>query len=124
MELPAPLARSAGIMPRLRPLLSLGPVQALMSAAISRLPAGPDPEQRANQEWLVLVEVDPGAGRSGVVVRGVDPYGLTGEILARAAARVVSGQAQASGVLAPSEAFEPGAMLDSLADLGVSWERF
>lgn len=124
MDMPAPLARSAGIMPALAPVLSLGPVRTLVNAAVSRLPAGPDEAQRAKQEWLVLVEVDPERARSGVVVRGVDPYGLTGEILARGAARVLSGRTLASGVVAPSEAFEAESMLDSLADLGVSWERF
>jgi short subunit dehydrogenase-like uncharacterized protein len=125
MDLPPMLARSAGIMPRVGPLLSFGPVKALMNAIVSRQPAGPSPEQRAEQEWLVLVEVDHGGSKgSGVVARGRDPYGLTAEILARSAARVVAGKTRASGVLAPSEAFEPADVLDSLADLGVSWERF
>ena len=125
MDLPPLLARSAGIMPRVGPLLSFGPVKALMNAVVSRMPAGPTSEQRAEQEWLVLVETDPGNGKqTGVVVRGRDPYGLTGELLARGAARVIAGKTQASGVLAPSEAFAPADMLDSLADLGVSWERF
>jgi short subunit dehydrogenase-like uncharacterized protein len=124
MDLPAPLARSAGLVPRIAPFLALPPIRALQNALVSRMPAGPTDEQRAEQEFLILVEVDPGDGASGIVVRGVDPYGLTGEILARSAARIIRGETQASGVLAPSEAFEPKAVLDSLADLGVSWERF
>jgi short subunit dehydrogenase-like uncharacterized protein len=125
MDMPALLARSAGLMPRVGPLLSFGPVKALMEAAVRRMPAGPTDEERATQEFMILVEVDPGTKRrSGVVVRGRDPYGLTGEILARSAARIVGGKTLASGVLAPSEAFESRDALDSLADLDVSWERF
>lgn len=124
MDMPGPVARGASILPRLAPLLSTKPVRAMINAAVSRMPAGPTDEERKVQEWLILVEVDPGTRkRSGVVVRGHDPYGLTGEILARGAARATSGRLLGSGVLAPSEAFEPAEMLDSLADLGVSWER-
>ena len=124
MDLPPLLARSAGILPRIGPALSLPPIQAAMNAIVSRMPAGPTPEARAKQEWLILVEVDPRTRKaSSLVVRGVDPYGLTGEILARGTARVLNGKTLDSGVLAPSEAFDAAEMLDSLADFGVSWER-
>ncbi|MEA2646430.1 MAG: hypothetical protein QOE92_1513 [Chloroflexota bacterium] len=124
MDLPPLLARSAGIMPRIGPALALPPIQAAMNALVSRMPSGPSPEARAKQEWIILVEVDPGTRKgSSLVVRGADPYGLTGEILARGASRVLAGKTLDSGVLAPSEAFAAGEMLDSLADVGVSWER-
>ena len=74
---------------------------------------------------MIFAEVDPAAGGGhGIAVHGTDPYGLTGEILARCARLLLRGENQAAGVLAPSEAFPAGALLDSLADLGVSWERF
>ena len=66
--------------------------------------------------------VDPGAGaQKGVFGRGVDPYGITGEILARVAGRVLRGEHRATGVVSPAQAFEPEDLLASLADLGVSW---
>ena len=109
MDLPPLLARSAGILPRIGPALSLPPIQAAMNAIVSRMPAGPTPEARAKQEWLILVEVDPRTRKaSSLVVRGVDPYGLTGEILARGAARVLNGKTLDSGVLAPSGGLRRG----------------
>ena len=124
MDMPEPVARSARALPRLAPVLGLGPVRALLDAAIQRLPEGPDEARRAAQEWLILVEVDPGVGpQRGVYGRGVDPYGLTGEILARVAGRVLRGEHRATGVVSPAEAFDPEELLASLSDLGVNWAR-
>jgi len=124
MDMSPLVARSARALPGIRPLIGLGPVQALLDRAIQRLPEGPGEEQRAAQEWLILVEVDPGhAPRKGVYGRGVDPYGITGEILARIAARVLRGEHRATGVVSPAQAFEPEDLLASLSDLGVSWAR-
>ena len=73
---------------------------------------------------MILVEVDPDDdGRRRIVVEGADPYGLTGEVLARTAARLLAGKQRAAGVLSPAQAFDPVETLDSLADLGVSWRR-
>jgi short subunit dehydrogenase-like uncharacterized protein len=124
MDMPPLMARSTGVMPVLSSALRLPGVRGLVERGIQRLPAGPPQEKRAKQEFTILVEVDPAVGRrSGVVVRGVDPYGVTGEILARTAARLARGEHNAVGVLTPSQAFDPEDTLNSLADLGVSWER-
>jgi short subunit dehydrogenase-like uncharacterized protein len=124
MDMAPAVARSAGMMPAIRPLVGLAPVQGFLDRAIQRLPEGPGDEQRAAQEWVILVEVDPGSGRrKGVWGRGVDPYGITGEILARVASRVLRGQHRATGVVSPAEAFEPEELLASLVDLGVHWDR-
>jgi short subunit dehydrogenase-like uncharacterized protein len=124
MDMPPMVARGVAAAPALSIAMRLPGARGLVERTIRRLPAGPDDEQRASQEFVIMAEVDPGRGhREGVAVRGADPYGLTGEILARTAARLVRGEQRASGVLAPSEAFDPAATLDSLADLAVSWER-
>jgi short subunit dehydrogenase-like uncharacterized protein len=124
MDMSPMVARGSGLLPGVRPLIGLAPVRAVLDRAIQRLPEGPGPEQRAAQEWLIMVEVDPGGGRRrGVWGRGVDPYGITGEILARVASRIVRGQYRATGVVSPAEAFEPEELLASLADLGVQWDR-
>ncbi|GAC1329589.1 MAG: hypothetical protein NVSMB17_06090 [Candidatus Dormibacteria bacterium] len=99
-------------------------VRGLLGAAIDRLPDGPEPGRRAAQQWLILVEVDPGrGGQAGVYATGTDPYGITGAILARVAGRLIRGEHRATGVVSPSEAFEPVELLDSLSDLGVRWVR-
>jgi short subunit dehydrogenase-like uncharacterized protein len=124
MDVPPAVARAARAMPGILPLLGMGPVQAALGRAIQRLPEGPGEGRRARQEWVILVEVDPGRGRQrGVYARGVDPYGVTAEILARVAARVLRGRHRATGVVSPAQAFEPEELLGSLADLGIEWAR-
>ncbi len=124
MEMPQVVARGAGMLPLLAPVMASAPARAAMRRAVRRMPEGPTPEQRAKQEWLILVEVDPdAAGQRRLAVRGVDPYGLTGEVLARTAAKLVAGKQKAAGVLSPAQAFDPAETLDSMADLGVSWRR-
>ncbi|HEV1997001.1 MAG TPA: saccharopine dehydrogenase NADP-binding domain-containing protein [Candidatus Dormibacteraeota bacterium] len=124
MDMSPAVARGAGVLPAVRPVISFGPVRSLLDRAIQRLPEGPGEEQRAAQQWVILVEVDPGSGRQkGVWGRGVDPYGITGEIIARVASRVLRGQHRATGVVSPAEAFEPEELLASLTDLGVHWDR-
>jgi short subunit dehydrogenase-like uncharacterized protein len=122
MDMPPAVARTARALPGL--VLGFGPVQAMLDSRLSRLPEGPDDEKRKAQEWLILVEVDPGRGpRRGIQGRGIDPYGITGEILARVAGRVLRGEHRATGVVSPAQAFDPQELLGSLSDLGVSWDR-
>src|SRR3979409_1737612 len=120
MDMPEVAARSTAILPALAKMINLAPVQAGIRSAVKRMPEGPGPERRARQRWMILVEVDPeDDGRRRIVVEGVDPYGLTGEVLARTAAGLVAGKQRGSGVLSPAQAFDPAETLQSLADLGV-----
>jgi len=124
MNMPALVARSSAAMPIVASVLGLAPVRRLLDAGVQRFPVGPDAERRAAQAFVILVEIDPGRGKQrGVVVNGVDPYGLTAEILARSAARLASGKGRRVGVVSPAEAFDPVETLDSLAELGLSWKR-
>jgi short subunit dehydrogenase-like uncharacterized protein len=70
-----------------------------------------------------LFEVFAEARAKGVTrtvrVTGTDPYGLTGELQAWAAARAIASKLPA-GVLAPSAAFPARLALDSLAEFGLS----
>jgi short subunit dehydrogenase-like uncharacterized protein len=124
MDMPEMAARSSGLLPWLGGVANLPPVQAGLRAALQRLPDGPDEARRARQAWMILVEVDPEEnGRRRLVITGTDPYGLTGEVLARTAGRLAAGKHRASGVLSPAEAFDPEETLDSMAELGVAWRR-
>jgi len=124
IDMPRLVVRSARLLPLIAPLMSSRPVRAAARRAVQRMPEGPSVEQRARQEWMILVEVDPEAGgRRRLVVTGRDPYGLTGEVLARTAARLAAGKQKATGVLSPAQAFDPQETLDSMADLGVAWRR-
>jgi short subunit dehydrogenase-like uncharacterized protein len=124
MNMPELAARSTGLLPVLAGMANLAPVQAGIRRAVQRLPDGPNEARRARQEWMILVEVDPEeAGRRRLVITGADPYGLTGEVLARTAARLVAGKHRATGVLSPAQAFDPEETLDSMAELGVAWRR-
>jgi short subunit dehydrogenase-like uncharacterized protein len=124
MDMPQMVVRSAGLLPLLAPLMSSGPMRAAARRAVQRMPEGPNEEQRARQEWMILVEVDPeDRGRRRLIVTGHDLYGLTGEILARTAARLVAGKQKAAGVLSPAQAFDPQETFDSMADLGVAWRK-
>jgi short subunit dehydrogenase-like uncharacterized protein len=124
MDLPEMVARGAALLPLVAPLMSSGPVRAVARGVVQRMPEGPDEEARMRQKWMILVEVDPDdAGRRRLIVTGRDPYGLTGEILARTAARLAAGKQKGAGVLSPAQAFDPAETLDSMADLGVAWQR-
>jgi len=124
MDMPQMVVRSAGLLPLIAPLMSSGPARAVARRAVQRMPEGPDEEQRARQTWMILVEVDPeDRGQRRLIVTGRDPYGLTGEILARTAARLAAGKQKAAGVLSPAQAFDPEETLDSMADLGVAWRK-
>lgn len=117
---PMLVARAAPWMSALGPALRTGFLKGILRRAVERMPAGPEPSVRERQEFLIKVTVGrrKGAPRE-VVVRGTDPYGLTAELLAQTGARLVRGEATATGVLAPSEAFDPRTYLASLAGMGL-----
>ncbi|HEV3231734.1 MAG TPA: saccharopine dehydrogenase NADP-binding domain-containing protein [Candidatus Dormibacteraeota bacterium] len=123
LSLPPAVARLAPAASGLAPLLGSGPVRALVRRAVARMPTGPTAGERARQRFVIDALARGGGKTAGVSVRGADPYGLTGEILARTAARLARGEQVAAGVLAPSEAFEPEGTLAALADLGVEVAR-
>ncbi len=88
---------------------------------------GPDPNTRRRDQFQIAID---GRGRRGgqsvgrrVVVRGRDPYGLTAAIAALGAAWLRAGRARATGVHSPATAFDPRALLDALAEDGVSYEE-
>lgn len=131
----------AALLPRVAPVLPavvrLG--MPLLDPILRRAgPEVPGEEARRESRFEIVATVrgEGEASREGsagsarreesrrAVVRGRDPYGLTGVILARAARRLLEeGPACGHpGVLAPSQVTEPEELLDGLADRGLEWE--
>jgi short subunit dehydrogenase-like uncharacterized protein len=90
-------------------------------AVIDALPEGPTYEQRQQGRWTISVEASGQGGRATRgEVEGTDGYGTTAVIAVEAVRRLVADGAEA-GVLAPSQAFDPGSFLDFLSGHGVRW---
>jgi short subunit dehydrogenase-like uncharacterized protein len=118
--------------PALGPILSLTmpllgltlrtPLRDAAEALIRRLPEGPDEASRAKTRFLISCEARAGSRARRGAVTGGDPYGLTAAITVEAALRCTQPSFERSGALAPAQAFEPQAFLDSLSEFGVSTE--
>jgi hypothetical protein len=98
------------------------PLRRALEAAVSRLPEGPEPEQRRASRFVIVCEATGGEGTRRGVVSGRDVYGLTARTTVEAALRCADPGYERSGALAPSEAFEPEDFLNALASAGVSYE--
>lgn len=80
---------------------------------------GPTDEDRRQQTFRIAV-VATGAGSSVTnVIDGVDPYGITATIAARAAQAMMEPAYDRKGTLSPSMAFEPRKFLAALAPDGI-----
>ncbi len=100
------------------------PLRGLAARLVDRLPEGPDPEARKAAAFTIVCEARPAGGgvpRRGVI-SGTDVYGLTAVTIAEGALRLAAEGYGERGALAPSEAFDPAAFLDSLEPFGVSRE--
>lgn len=86
----------------------------LLTRLVERGAEGPDADAR-KAEFDVLAEARRGADLTRVFVSGSDPYGLTAEIQALAAARALAGEIQARGVVAPSLVIPPDVAARELA---------
>lgn len=83
---------------------------------------GPSAEERAKSRTLVVARTKDGVGRelSQVVVEGPSPYELTAELLAWAAAMLLTGQSTGAGALGPVDAFGLDALVDGCARMGLA----
>lgn len=82
---------------------------------------GPSAEQRAASRTLVVARTKDGVGRemSRAVVEGPGPYDLTAQLLAWAAAMLLTGRARRNGALGPVDAFGLDALVDGCARMGL-----
>ncbi|HEX2359879.1 MAG TPA: saccharopine dehydrogenase NADP-binding domain-containing protein [Solirubrobacterales bacterium] len=119
---PGALAPLLGPLARPARLALRSPVRKLLGAAISRLPEGPSPEERAKARFTIVSEVTRGQRSRRGVIRGADVYGLTAASVARGGLIAAQGGIPRNGALAPSQAFEPREFLGALRRFDVDWE--
>ncbi|MDX1674016.1 MAG: saccharopine dehydrogenase NADP-binding domain-containing protein [Longimicrobiales bacterium] len=97
------------VLPLLRPILR----------PIVTRPPDPTAEERDASRFTIRIELEAADGvRKAFEVQGRDPYGVTAAAAAYGARRALAGETPA-GVLAPAQAVEPVAFLESLAPRGV-----
>jgi short subunit dehydrogenase-like uncharacterized protein len=100
------------------------PLKRLAGAVISRLPEGPTPEQRERMRWTIVCEAIRGEEQRKGVISGRDVYGFTGAAIAQGAMQAARKGFDASGALAPSQAFEAKSFLAELERFDVRWHVY
>jgi len=93
----------------------------LTAAAGSATGKGPSSHQRASTRTVAVARTHDGVGRelSRAVVEGPSPYDLTAELLAWAAAMLLTRMETATGALGPADAFGFDALVAGCADIGL-----
>ncbi len=56
------------------------------------------------------------------MISGRDIYGLTAALIVRGATIAAAGGIEATGALAPSQAFDPQSFLRQFGEFGLEWE--
>jgi short subunit dehydrogenase-like uncharacterized protein len=88
---------------------------------IESLPEGPLADSRQETRWIIAVEAVGEDGRPARgIVHGADLQGSTAVIAVEGARRLVADGTK-SGVLAPTQAFDPADFLAYLTGHGVNW---
>lgn len=67
---------------------------------------GPSEERRQKSRFTVVAEATGPGGTGRAVLTGSDVYGLTALLIVRGAEALLAGEARATGVVAPAEAFD------------------
>ena len=99
------------------------PLRGALGKLVARLPEGPSERARAGATYTLVCEARTAGGRRRRgVLRGTDVYGITAKILAGGAVRMADPAYDRSGGLAPAQAFEPAAFLQSLIPDGITTE--
>jgi short subunit dehydrogenase-like uncharacterized protein len=96
---------------------ALGPLAAPVVRAVGSVGGDPSEERRARAQFAVVAEARGPAGSRRATVTGRDPYGLTGRLIATAAAALAGGEVRGTGALAPAEAFDARDLAAELAPL-------
>jgi short subunit dehydrogenase-like uncharacterized protein len=107
------------------PLLGLAmrtPLRRATGALVRRLPPAPGERAREAARFTVDCEARSGPRTRRGRVRGRDVYGLTAASLAHGALLCADPAYDRTGALAPAQAFDPAAFLDSLRGTGLDYE--
>ncbi|HEX2027839.1 MAG TPA: saccharopine dehydrogenase NADP-binding domain-containing protein [Nitriliruptorales bacterium] len=92
-----------------------GPVASALRRVLAAGPEGPSEAARRRVRWACVAEVTGEDGVARAWAYGHDVYGLTAEAMSAVAHRLLTGEAHATGVVAPAEAFAADELLDDLA---------
>ncbi len=98
------------------------PLRNLTAKLIPRLPEGASPEQREESHFTIGCEAVAGGRVSRGMISGRDIYGLTAALIVRGATIAAEGGIEATGALAPSQAFDPQVFLRQFGEFGLEWE--
>src|SRR5262249_37177358 len=97
------------LIPLAAPLLR-GPLGHLLRHLAQRAAPPPSEELRQRMPFTILVGASARGASAALTLRGYDPYGLTAQILAHAAAQLLAGHPPA-GVLPPALALDPAGLI-------------
>ena len=97
------------------------PLKRVAQAAVSRLPEGPNAEQRDRMRSMIVCLAKQGETERLGVVSCRDVYGLTAAAITQGAMIAAGRSFDARGALAPSQAFDPKDFLAGLERFDVRW---
>jgi short subunit dehydrogenase-like uncharacterized protein len=113
------VSRSGALVaPRLIPLLApmlQGTVGKVLRALATRAARPPDTTARASMPFRILIEARAGSRTASLMLEGRDPYGLTADIIAHAAALLYH-EPVPPGVQPPARVLDPAALLTAFPD--------
>lgn len=119
-------AVAGSLAPWLR-LLMHTPLSRLAQRMVGSGTGGPDAATRAADTFHIVLELRGirrgRAATKRVVVSGRDPYGITAAIAATGAIRMLAGDYDRCGVLAPAQAFDPQALLRDAESFGAALQE-
>ncbi|MBT8492987.1 MAG: hypothetical protein KJO07_08005, partial [Deltaproteobacteria bacterium] len=103
------------VSPLLGALIS-SPLGALAKAKLAEHSHDPSDAERERSLFAIVARAERSFERRQVGVSGADPYGVTAEIMAWGAERLVADGPLGLGVVTPSEAFDPEQGLRAIAE--------
>ncbi|MCC6998775.1 MAG: saccharopine dehydrogenase NADP-binding domain-containing protein [Deltaproteobacteria bacterium] len=121
LPVPPRIAPALPWLSRLGGLMRLPPVQALAERWVRSLPEGPTDAERARARFAIVAEADGAVGTRRVWVKGHDGYDFTAASAALCATWAAAPDFEARGAITPAQAFDPGALLDTMSSHGVTW---
>jgi hypothetical protein len=108
--------------PEIHSYMNLAPLADLHNANTPG-PTPADDRGRSAQEFLMEVRILRGKGERRAIAAGRDIYAVTAPIVVEAAARILAGDIQITGTVAPGEVFDAEAFLRALSPEHISFAR-